>query len=49
MARRPREEDAELVGIGGEDPRRASMEFGQKAVEAIVERMVARGDELLGE
>ncbi len=49
LSQLPQGEDAELVGIGGEDPRQASMEFGQRAVEAIIERMVAQGDELLGQ
>ena len=38
----------ELVGLGGrEDPRDASAEVGERAVKALVERMVAKGDELL--
>lgn len=39
----------EQVGIMGEDPRQASPELGQRAVEKIVERMVQKGDELLKE
>lgn len=49
LSQLPQEEDAKLVGIGGEDPRQASMDFGQRAVEAIVERLVAKGDELLAQ
>ena len=47
LSRLPPEEDAELVGIGGEDPRQASMEFGQRAVEAIIKRLVEKSEELL--
>jgi len=47
LSRLPPEEDAELVGISGEDPRQASMEFGQRAVRAIVERLVGKSKELL--
>lgn len=36
-----------LIGVMGEDPRRASAELGQHFVARIVEGMVAKGDELL--
>ena len=49
LSRLPIDEDAKLVGIGGEDPRQASTDFGERAVEAIVERMVERGEALLEE
>ncbi len=35
------------VGVGGEDPRDASKEFGEQGVAAVVERMVEEGKKLL--
>ena len=49
LDRLPPDSKEALVGIGGEDPRQASEEFGQRAVEAIVERMVSQGQDLLDE
>jgi creatinine amidohydrolase len=36
-----------VVGVGGEDPRQANEDLGRRAVQAIVERMVQKGEELL--
>jgi creatinine amidohydrolase len=50
MSQLPDEPEVKLVGVGGRDPREhASLEFGQRGVELIVERITARARELLGE
>ena len=45
----PQEEDAELIGIMGEDPRKSNLEFGKLAVELILNAMVDKGKHLLQE
>lgn len=45
----PQEEDAELIGIMGEDPRKSNLEFGKRAVELILNAMVDKGKHLLQE
>lgn len=44
----PEGDDGELVGIMGEDPKQSSMDFGERAVKVIVEKMVEKGEWLLG-
>ena len=43
----PPGDDGELVGIMGEDPKQSTMQFGQRAVDAIVKGMIEKGDWLL--
>ena len=45
----PKEKDAELIGIMGEDPRKSNLEFGKRAVDVIIKAMVEKGKDLLQE
>ncbi len=45
----PKGEDAELIGIMGEDPRQSNLDFGRRAVEAIINAMIDKSDTLIEE
>lgn len=48
MSQLPADPDAQLVGVGGKDPREyASAELGERAVQAIVDKVGAKVDELI--
>ena len=47
LSRLPDDRSIPPVGVGGEDPRDATPEFGQAAVEAVVERMSQQAARLL--
>lgn len=47
ISRLPEDRNIKPVGVGGQDPRDASVEFGQEGVEKVVERMVEEGRKLL--
>ncbi len=49
MSRLPSDPNEPLIGVGGIDPRgNASQEYGDRGVELVVERIVAKAHELLG-
>ena len=45
----PKNKDAELIGIIGEDPRRSTLEFGKRAIKLILNEMVEKGKQLVKE
>jgi hypothetical protein len=48
MSQLPEDPEEKLVGVGGRDPREyASLAFGQRGVELVVERITAKAKELL--
>jgi creatinine amidohydrolase len=47
ISRLPKSPYASIVGVLGEDPRQASLEFGKKAVQQITEGLVAKANDLL--
>ena len=47
LSRLPEDRSVRPVGVGGEDPRDASAEFGQEGVDAVVKRLVQQGQKLL--
>jgi creatinine amidohydrolase len=47
LTRLPEDRSVKPVGVGGEDPRDATTEFGRDAADAVVERMARRAAQLL--
>ena len=47
LSRLPQDRSIRPVGVGGEDPREATDEFGKAGVAAVVERMAKRAQNLL--
>ncbi len=48
LSRLPEDMDEKLIGVSGRDPRQhASVEFGQRGVEAVVEAITSRAHEML--
>ena len=49
MSRLPDDPDEKLIGVGGIDPRgNASVEYGRKGAEIVVERISEEAHNLLG-
>lgn len=48
MSQLPKDPNVKLVGVGGRDPREhASLQYGQRGVELVVERITAKAQQLL--
>jgi creatinine amidohydrolase len=47
ISRLPEDRDIKPVGVGGQDPRDASVAYGEEGVTKVVERMIEKGKNLL--